>query len=129
MEQKLRRDLNMGENLRKLRKKNGFSQEKLCAELQRRSCDIAYFHGADSIMLERYAKALNIPMITCPAQGATYQSAFETGLLKAKTMGAEGVCFGDIDIEENRQWEEERCKAVGLYSRHYSFRTPILSLY
>ena len=40
MEQKLRRDLNMGENLRKLRKKNGFSQEKLCAELQRRSCDI-----------------------------------------------------------------------------------------
>ena len=40
MEQKLRRDLNMGENLRKLRKQNGFSQEKLCAELQRRSCDI-----------------------------------------------------------------------------------------
>lgn len=40
MEQKLRRDCNMGENLKKLRKMNGFSQEKLCAELQRRSCDI-----------------------------------------------------------------------------------------
>ena len=40
MEQKLRRDCNMGENLRKLRKKYGFSQEKLCAELQRRGCDI-----------------------------------------------------------------------------------------
>ena len=40
MEQKLRRDYNMGENLKKLRKKNGLSQEKLCSELQRRSCDI-----------------------------------------------------------------------------------------
>lgn len=40
MEQKLRRDRNMGDNLRLLRNKNGFSQEKLCAELQRRGCDI-----------------------------------------------------------------------------------------
>lgn len=40
MEQKLRRDRNMGDNLRKLRKQNGFSQEKLCDELQRRFCDI-----------------------------------------------------------------------------------------
>ena len=40
MEQKLRRDLNMGNNLRKLRLDAGFSQEKLCAELQRRGCDI-----------------------------------------------------------------------------------------
>ena len=40
MEQKIRRDLNMGDNLRKLRLDKGFSQEKLCAELQRRGCDI-----------------------------------------------------------------------------------------
>lgn len=40
MEQKLRRDRNMGDNLRKLRNKSGVSQEKLCAELQRRGCDI-----------------------------------------------------------------------------------------
>lgn len=40
MEQKLRCDRNMGENLRKLRKKSGLSQEKLCVELQLHSCDI-----------------------------------------------------------------------------------------
>ncbi len=40
MEQKLRRDINMGDNLRKLRNQSGLSQEKLCAELQRRGCDI-----------------------------------------------------------------------------------------
>ena len=40
MEQKIRRDLNMGDNLRRLRNEKGLSQEKLCAELQRRGCDI-----------------------------------------------------------------------------------------
>ena len=40
MEQKLRRDRRMGDNLRGLRKQAGLSQEKLCAELQRRGCDI-----------------------------------------------------------------------------------------
>ncbi len=40
MEQKLRRDLDMGENLRRLRCEHGLSQEKLCAALQLRGCDI-----------------------------------------------------------------------------------------
>jgi len=40
MEQKIRRDRNMGDNLRRLRLGHKLSQEKLCAELQRRGCDI-----------------------------------------------------------------------------------------
>lgn len=40
LEQKLRRDLKIGENLKKLRLMHGYSQEHLCAELQRASCDI-----------------------------------------------------------------------------------------
>lgn len=40
MEQKLRRDRNIGNNLKALREKNNISQEKLCALLQRRGCDI-----------------------------------------------------------------------------------------
>ena len=40
MEQKIRVDRPMGQNLRILRDAAGISQEKLCAELQRRGCDI-----------------------------------------------------------------------------------------
>lgn len=40
MEQKIRRDRNMGDNLRRLRLQVGLSQEKLCAQLQCRGCDI-----------------------------------------------------------------------------------------
>ena len=40
MEQKIRRDRNMGDNLRRLWSEHGLSQEKLCAQLQRQGCDI-----------------------------------------------------------------------------------------
>lgn len=40
MEQKLRTDLQMGGNLRRLRLEHHYSQEGLCAVLQQRSCDI-----------------------------------------------------------------------------------------
>lgn len=39
-QQNIRRDRNLGDNLRRLRKQAGLSQEKICAELQRRGCDI-----------------------------------------------------------------------------------------
>ena len=35
-------------------------------------------------------------------------------LRRAKEQGVELVCFGDIDIENNRAWGEERCRNVGL---------------
>lgn len=39
-EQKLRRDRNMGSNLRRLREEHNLSQEKLCALLQQNGTDI-----------------------------------------------------------------------------------------
>ncbi|MBD5455022.1 MAG: helix-turn-helix transcriptional regulator [Lachnospiraceae bacterium] len=40
MEQKLRRDRNIGSNLKSLRENHNLSQEKLCSLLQQRGCDI-----------------------------------------------------------------------------------------
>ena len=40
MEQKIRRDRNLGSNLKRLREERRISQEEVCEELQRRSCDI-----------------------------------------------------------------------------------------
>ena len=33
---------------------------------------------------------------------------------RAKALGAEACAFGDIDIPDHRQWDEERCAAAGL---------------
>lgn len=79
-----------------------------------RAAGRSYFHGADAAMLKRYEQALGLPLIACPAEGETYRQAFEAGLAKAKALGAQAACFGDIDIRQNRQWEQDRCQAAGL---------------
>lgn len=40
MEQKLKQDWKLGDNLRRLRTDHGYSQEKLCTQLQLLNCDI-----------------------------------------------------------------------------------------
>ena len=74
----------------------------------------SFFHGADLQMLQAYSKALNIPILITPATGDTYHSEMEKSLRKAVSLGAEIACFGDIDLEGNRAWGEERCKNAGI---------------
>ena len=71
--------------------------------------DRSFFHGADYAMLEAYSKCLELPLLITPSKGEQYHLAMEESLRKAKAMGAEAACFGDIDIEGNRMWAEERC--------------------
>ena len=72
--------------------------------------DRSFFHGADYIMLEAYSKALGLPLLITPSEGENYHIAMEESLREAKKLDAEVACFGDIDIEGNRKWAEERCK-------------------
>lgn len=76
MEQKLRRDRNIGDNLRKLRDKHDISQEKLCAELQRRGCDIArscYAKYESGELNVRISVLIELKKI----YGCTYEDFFE----------------------------------------------------
>lgn len=82
-------------------------------EAQQRS----WFHGADSCLLNKISKSLTIPLILCPSKGEEYHLALEDGLSRAIQMGAEFAGFGDIDIEEHRQWCRDRCEKVGLQAR------------
>lgn len=76
----------------------------------------SYFHGADAKLLKKYEEALQLPLIMVPTDGNDYHLAMEKALRQAKTIGAEAACFGDIDIEGNRKWSEERCINTGLES-------------
>ena len=71
--------------------------------------DRSFFHGADHSMLEEYSAALDLPLLITPSKGDTYHLAMENSLRKAVEMGAEAACFGDIDIDGNREWCEKRC--------------------
>ena len=76
--------------------------------------DRSFFHGVDKKLLKSYSESLSIPLILCSTKGENYESSFEEGLKKAISMGAEIACFGDIDIEQNRKWSEDRCKKTGI---------------
>lgn len=74
----------------------------------------SFFHGADSDMLRKYSQVLEIPLISASAKGENYHLEMENALRKAKALGAEAACFGDIDIRQHRTWSEERCQNAGL---------------
>ena len=72
MKQKLRRDRNMGNNLKRMRLERRISQEKLCAELQRRGCDIG------RTTYEKYETGeLNIRISVLIALKKIYSSSYD----------------------------------------------------
>ena len=76
MEQKLKRDMRMGDNLRKLRLDHGYSQEKLCAELPRYGCDIgrsAYSQYEGGELIIRISVLVALKKI----YGCSYDEFFE----------------------------------------------------
>lgn len=83
MIQKIRQDRIIGDNLRDLRVKNGFSQEKLCAELQRRGCDIAR-----SAYAKYEAGELNVKVSVILALKEIYNCQFDD-------------FFAGLEIEQN----------------------------
>jgi len=76
--------------------------------------DRSFFHGADQKMLQAYSEALEIPLLMTKSSGEHYHLAIEQSLREAVLLGAETACFGDIDIEGNRAWCEERCRNAGI---------------
>lgn len=74
----------------------------------------SWFHGIQNELLFAVSRSLNIPMIFCESNQDNYIQVFEQSLDKALKMGADACVFGDIDIEEHKLWNEERCEKVGL---------------
>ena len=74
----------------------------------------SWTHGLDNNFLEKVSKSLNIPLLLSECDVTEYEQKFEETLVKAKEMGATICAFGDIDIEEHKNWDIERCKNVGI---------------
>ena len=71
-------------------------------------------HGIDAGLIRLQAEAMRIPIVQRPATWEEYESEFKkiVGLIKNEEIEA-GI-FGDIDLEEHRQWVERVCREVGV---------------
>lgn len=79
--------------------------------------DKSWTHGISKDLLNKVSDSLNIPLIIVECDVHEYELKFEEKLQEAKNMGAKICVFGDIDIEDHKKWDEDRCKAVNLEAK------------
>lgn len=55
------------------------------------------------------AKAIGIPMVQVKTSWENYEENFKKVVTELKEKGIEGGVFGDMDLEEHREWIERVC--------------------
>ncbi len=72
-------------------------------------------HGLKTDMLKYQAQALGIPLETKEVTWESYEQGFEEAVNRLKGLyGLSGGVFGDINLEEHRQWVEKMCDRCGI---------------
>ena len=72
------------------------------------------FHGTRLSLVEAHARALGLELLALPAEEDRFESVFLEALSRLRVMGAGGVVFGNIHLEDVRAWYETRTKGAGL---------------
>lgn len=71
-------------------------------------------HGLAARWLQMQSEAMNIPLVQHMTSHADYEPEFKSVLLDLKQKGITEGVFGDIDVEEHRQWITRVCTEVGV---------------
>jgi diphthine-ammonia ligase len=88
---------------------------KALVNMMNESGVISRSHGLPIPVLQQQADALRVPLIAQPTSWNEYQSYFISTLEKVKTdFSVEAMVFGDIDLQEHRDWEEMVCAKAQL---------------
>lgn len=69
-------------------------------------------HGINSQFLKLQAKAIGIPLVQKKTTWKTYEEEFKKAVRDLKREGIEAGVFGDIDLQEHRDWVERVCKEI-----------------
>jgi diphthine-ammonia ligase len=71
-------------------------------------------HGIKAGVLALQAEAIDIPIIQVKTSWENYEENFNKVVRELKDKGIEGGVFGDIDLQEHREWVERVCGEVGI---------------
>ena len=88
-----------------------------------RESRVVSYHGIRGRVIRRQAEAVGIPLLqyTVPADMSLYEQRFKTAVSALRRRGVEAVVFGDIYLQEHRDWVERVCGELGV--------TPVLPLW
>jgi uncharacterized protein (TIGR00290 family) len=89
-------------------------------------------HGVRRILLERQATALGLPLeiVTIPPQcvNTEYESRMEAMLVTWKNRGVTDVAFGDIFLQDLREYREKNLARVGMNAQFPVWLRPTREL-
>ncbi len=76
------------------------------------------FHGTRARLISRQAQAIGIPMVQriVPPDMSLYERTFKKAVSALKRNGVEGMVFGDIYLQEHKDWIERVCGELGITS-------------
>ena len=66
-------------------------------------------HGIKAEVLRLQAEATGIPLMQVRTSWEDYEENFKRVVTELKEKGVEGGVFGDMDLEEHREWIERVC--------------------
>jgi uncharacterized protein (TIGR00290 family) len=69
-------------------------------------------HGIPSELIATQSRAVEIPIIQRVATWDTYEREFKTAIHKLKKTGVNAAIFGDIYLQEHKDWVEKICSEL-----------------
>ncbi len=71
-------------------------------------------HGVDSKLIAAQSQAIDIPIIQRGTTWDTYEREFKKAIHDLKQMGVTGGVFGDIYVQEHKDWVDRICKELDI---------------
>jgi len=71
-------------------------------------------HGIHYELMYKQAEALGLTMVQKKANENNYEEKFKEGIKEFRDKKIRGVVFGDIELDEHKEWVERICKNVNI---------------
>ena len=72
------------------------------------------FHGTEDKLIQLQAEALGLPLLQKETTGNGYEQEFKEAVRGLIPNGVKGMIFGDIYLQEHKDWVERVCGELGI---------------
>ncbi|MFH0889418.1 MAG: diphthine--ammonia ligase [Planctomycetota bacterium] len=72
------------------------------------------FHGTPAELIGLQSEAIGIPLVQKEVHPDDYELSFKEAVRSIQNSVTQGMIFGDIYLQEHKQWVERICKELGI---------------
>jgi len=85
-------------------------------------------HGLRHDVVKAQATAMGLPILTRSTSWGDYEASFIDVISEVKALGADRGIFGDIDLQDHRDWVERVCATAGMGAELPLWHEPRLDM-